>query len=143
MNQLGNILSELADCRFENIGSLFNDGDGSYFVGECVSPSFTWQTRDSLDLDRDPFEKEDDYLMSLISGFTLHVQELPRKPHTFIAPVPNMSDYSISLEIGAYASEYGGMCRRFKRLLHLGDMGLIREQVPSRINGPGNNCINL
>jgi hypothetical protein len=93
MSQLGAIMSELSDHHFGKIGSIFNDGNGSYFVGECLSPSLTWQERDSLELDRGPFNEERDYLISLILAFTSHAQELPLTPHTFFAPVPDMLDY--------------------------------------------------
>ncbi|KAF4439463.1 Protein-glutamate O-methyltransferase SPCC1393.13 [Fusarium austroafricanum] len=96
MSQLGAIMSELSDRRFEKIGSIFNDGNGSYFVAECLSPSLTWQERDSLDLDRGPFDEEHDYFMSFISAFTSHAQELQLTPHTFFAPVPDMLDYKTS-----------------------------------------------
>ncbi|KAF4978223.1 hypothetical protein FZEAL_5328 [Fusarium zealandicum] len=93
MSQLGTIMSELSDHRFEKIGSIFNDGNGGYFVGECLSPSLTWQERDSLDLERGPFDEEHDYFKSLISAFTSHAQELPLTPHVFFAPVPDIQDY--------------------------------------------------
>jgi hypothetical protein len=67
MSQLGAFMSELSTHQFDRIGSLFQDGDASYAVGECLSPSLTWQERDSLELDRGPFITEHDYLVSLIS----------------------------------------------------------------------------
>ncbi|EXL65931.1 hypothetical protein FOPG_17868 [Fusarium oxysporum f. sp. conglutinans race 2 54008] len=93
MSQLGAMMSELSIHRFKKIGSLFDDGNGSYAVGECLSPSLTWQERDSLELDRGPFNQESDYFVSLISAFTSHAQELSLTPHTFFAPVPDMLDY--------------------------------------------------
>ena len=93
MSQLGAIMSELSRHSFGEIGSIFNDENGGYFVGECLSPSLTWQERDSLELDRGPFREERDYLISLISAFTSHAEELPLTPHTFFAPVPDMLDY--------------------------------------------------
>ncbi|KAF5669496.1 kinase-like domain-containing protein [Fusarium circinatum] len=93
MSQLGAFMSELSAHRFDRIGSLFRDGDTNYAVGECLSPSLTWQERDSLELDRGPFNNEHDYLASLISAFTSHAKELSLTPHTFFAPVPDMVDY--------------------------------------------------
>ncbi|KAF5637892.1 kinase-like domain protein [Fusarium sp. NRRL 52700] len=93
MSQLGAFMSELSAHRFDTIGSLFRDGDTNYAVGECLSPSLTWQERDSLELDRGPFNTEHDYLITLISAFTSHAQELSLTPHTFFAPVPDMVDY--------------------------------------------------
>ncbi|RKL50621.1 hypothetical protein BFJ72_g74 [Fusarium proliferatum] len=93
MRQLGAFMSELSTHRFDSIGSLFREGDASYVVGECLSPSLTWQERDSLELDRGPFNNEHDYLVSLISAFTSHAKELSLTPHVFFAPVPDMVDY--------------------------------------------------
>ncbi|KAJ3539249.1 hypothetical protein NM208_g5564 [Fusarium decemcellulare] len=93
ISQLGAMMSELSIHPFEKIGSLFDDGNGNYAVGECLSPSLTWQERDSLELDRGPFNEEGDYFISLISAFTSHAQELSLTPHTFFAPVPDMLDY--------------------------------------------------
>ncbi|CZR37879.1 uncharacterized protein FPRO_06930 [Fusarium proliferatum ET1] len=93
MRQLGAFMSELSTHRFDRIGSLFRDADASYVVGECLSPSLTWQERDSLELDRGPFNNEHDYLVSLISAFTSHAKELSLTPHVFFAPVPDMVDY--------------------------------------------------
>ncbi|KAI1064025.1 hypothetical protein LB506_005725 [Fusarium annulatum] len=93
MRQLGAFMSELSTHRFDSIGSLFREGDASYAVGECLSPSLTWQERDSLELDISPFNNEQDYLVSLISAFTSHAKELSLTPHVFFAPVPDMADY--------------------------------------------------
>ncbi|KAK0621130.1 hypothetical protein B0T17DRAFT_591075 [Bombardia bombarda] len=82
MSQLGAIMSELSNHRFGEIGSIFREENGKYSIRECLSPSLTWQERDSLKLDRGPFHEEHDYLVSLISAFTSHAQELPLTPHT-------------------------------------------------------------
>lgn len=93
VNQLGAFMSELYRHRFNRIGSLFQAGDASSAVGECLSPSLTWQDRDSLEMDRGPFKTERDYLVSIISAFTSHAKELSLTPHVFFAPVPDMGDY--------------------------------------------------
>lgn len=93
MEQLGSIMAELSEHRFTKIGSLFGDGNGDYIVGECLSPSLTWQEKDSLDLNRGPLHQEHDYLASLISAFTSHARELPLTPHFFYAPVPDDLHY--------------------------------------------------
>ncbi|KAF7553637.1 hypothetical protein G7046_g7046 [Stylonectria norvegica] len=104
MSQLGAIMAELSDHRFGEIGSLFNDENGSCLVGECLSPGLTWQERDSLDLDRGPFRDERDYLMTLISALTSHMKELPHPNHHLCAPLPNVRDYEIKDNyIAAYA----------------------------------------
>jgi hypothetical protein len=70
MKQLGVIMSRLWNVRFDKIGLLFEDVWG-FSVGECVSPVFTWQSRDSIEaeIDRGPFPQEEDYFRSLISIF--------------------------------------------------------------------------
>ncbi|KAF4495878.1 kinase-like domain [Fusarium agapanthi] len=93
MSQLGAFMSELSAHPFDRIGCLFRDGNTNYVVGECLSPSLTWQERDSLELDRGPFNSEHDYLASLILAFTSHAKELSPTPHTFFAPIPDMVDY--------------------------------------------------
>ncbi|KAI5459664.1 hypothetical protein BGZ63DRAFT_473363 [Mariannaea sp. PMI_226] len=145
MSQLGAIMSELSDHPFQRIGSIFTNGNGNYFIGECLSPSLTWQERDSLDLDRGPFEEEHDYLLSLISAFTSHAQELPLTPHIFLAPVPDMLDYK-SLE------SYRKAGRRWNDFVAIGQKTdhsknilfysiaaqLLREMVPHLSSGVRN-----
>ena len=94
MKQLAAIMEQLSKIRFEKIGSLFEDGDGHYSIGECLSPSLLWQWRDELDgIDRGPFIEEDRYLDSLASAFVSHARELPLRPHAFFAPIPDPSEY--------------------------------------------------
>lgn len=93
IGQLGSIMAELSDHRFDEIGSLFNDGNGGCVIGECLSPSFTWQERDSLDLNRGPFHQEHHYLLSLIEAFTSHARQLPLTPHIFYDPVPDKQHF--------------------------------------------------
>ncbi|KAF5538173.1 RNase H domain-containing protein [Fusarium phyllophilum] len=94
MAQLGTIMSRLSDTHFDKIGSLFQDSNGNYFVGECLSPSLLWQHRDELEaIDRGPFDSESQYLRSLISAFTAHAEELPLTPHSFFAPIPDPFEY--------------------------------------------------
>lgn len=145
MNQLGTIMSELSDCRFEKIGSIFNDGNGGYFVGECLSPSLTWQERDSLDLARGPFDEEHDYLMSLISAFTSHAQELPLTPHTFFAPVPDMLDYKSIASYQKAVSRWNDFVAIGQKVDHSKNMLLfsiagqfLREMIPRLLSGVRN-----
>ncbi|KJZ73728.1 hypothetical protein HIM_06846 [Hirsutella minnesotensis 3608] len=94
MRQLGAIMAQLSILHFDSIGSLIQDSDNNYVVGECLSPTLLWQWRDSIEgLDRGPFRKEVQYLDSLISAFTSHAMELPLTPHVFFAPVPDHSEY--------------------------------------------------
>ncbi|KAG5750275.1 hypothetical protein H9Q69_007033 [Fusarium xylarioides] len=94
MAQLGTIMSHLSDIHFDKIGSLFQDNNGDYVVGECLSPSLLWQHRDELeDIDRGPFDSESQYLRSLISAFTAHAKELSLTPHSFFAPIPDPFEY--------------------------------------------------
>ncbi len=95
MKQLGSIMAQLSMLRFDMIGSLFEDSDGRYVVGECLSPALLWQRRDSLEgIERGPFLREDQYLDSLVSAFTFHATELELTPHAFFAPIPDYSEYS-------------------------------------------------
>jgi hypothetical protein len=95
MSQLGTIMSRLSRVHFDEIGSLFEDKDGNFSVGECLSPVLTWQSRDSVDaeINRGPFTQEDCYLGSLISALTTHAEELPLTPYLFFSPLPEQSDY--------------------------------------------------
>lgn len=95
MGQLGAITWQLSQLRLDKIGSLFQDDDGHYTVGECLSPSLTWQHRDLLEeVDRGPFDGECAYFKSLISAYISHAQELPLTPHAFFAPFPDESEYT-------------------------------------------------
>ncbi|KAF5234209.1 hypothetical protein FANTH_12246 [Fusarium anthophilum] len=95
MNQLGAIMSRLSKVHFDKIGSLFEDDTGGFSVGECLSPVFTWQSRDSLGtkIERGPFTDEIPYLQSLISTFTAHAEELPLTPYLFFSSLPKPADY--------------------------------------------------
>lgn len=94
MRQLGAISGKLLETRLEKVGSIFEDDEGNYQVGECLSPSLIWQWRDSLEgIDRGPFSRDSEYLGSLISAFTPHAQELPLSPNVFFAPMPSQSEY--------------------------------------------------
>ncbi|KAI0395605.1 kinase-like domain-containing protein [Xylariaceae sp. FL0594] len=95
MRQLGTIMAELSEHRFDKIGSLFDNeaGSGTPSVGECLSPCLAWQSRDEVELERGPFSNEPDYLCAQISAFTTHVEELNLHPHLFIAPDPYRRDY--------------------------------------------------
>ena len=94
MSQLGTIMSCLLMIRFDKIGSVYKDGDGNYFIGECLSPSLLWQWRDTLQgIDRGPFYKESQYFNSLISAFISHAKELSLTPHSFFAPIPDPFEY--------------------------------------------------
>lgn len=45
MAQLGTIMSRLLDTHFDKIGSLSQDSNGIYSIGECLSSSLLWQHR--------------------------------------------------------------------------------------------------
>lgn len=95
LNQLGRIMSSLLKPRFDKIGSLFQNEEGKYYIGECLSPSLLWQLRDTLpDIARGPFDKEDQYFGSLISAFVSHAKSLSIAPHGFFAPIPNLMEYA-------------------------------------------------
>ncbi|KAF5551063.1 altered inheritance of mitochondria [Fusarium mexicanum] len=95
MNQLGAIMCCLSNVHFNKIGSLLEDNTGGFSVGECLSPLFTWQSRDSLEteIERGPLTDETLYLQSLVSTFTAHAEELPLTPYLFFSPLPKPADY--------------------------------------------------
>lgn len=95
MRQLGVIMSELTQLPMDQIGSLFEDDQGNFYTGECLSPSLLWQSRDSLEtiIDRGPFSGEEQYLESLISTYKAHAHELFMNPHAFFAPLPDSLEY--------------------------------------------------
>ncbi|KAF7560258.1 hypothetical protein G7046_g3883 [Stylonectria norvegica] len=95
MRQLGTIMARLSEIRFDKIGSISEDDQGRFHIGECLSPSLVWQWRDSLDAvtDRGPFPEECHYLNSLILAFTSHAKDLPLNPHVFFAPLPDSLEY--------------------------------------------------
>lgn len=94
MKQLGAIMSRLLAIRFTEIGSLFQDYEGNCSIGECLSPSLLWQSRDTLQgIDRGPFHNESQYFGSLTSAFVAHSRELSLVPHSFFASVPDPLEY--------------------------------------------------
>lgn len=61
MRQLGQLTCRLLEHPFSKLGSLFKR-DGEYVVEECLSPTFTWNSRDSLsEAARGPFDNEKAY----------------------------------------------------------------------------------
>ncbi|CAK7271447.1 hypothetical protein SEPCBS119000_004609 [Sporothrix epigloea] len=88
-------MSHLAEMHFDKIGSLVQDENGNYSIGECLSPALNWKLRDKLeDIDRGPFDHESQYFRSLISIFVTHAKEMYLGPHVFFAPTPRLSEYS-------------------------------------------------
>lgn len=61
------MISDLSDHYFEKIGSLINDKTGHSSIVRYLSPSFTWQERDSLELGRGLFNEKFGYIKSLVS----------------------------------------------------------------------------
>ncbi|KAF5979717.1 RNase H domain-containing protein [Fusarium coicis] len=87
-------MSRLLDTHFDKIGSLSQDSNGIYSIGECQSSSLLWQHRDEREgINRGPVDRESQYLRSLISAFTTHAEELPLTPHSFLAPIPDPFEY--------------------------------------------------
>jgi hypothetical protein len=114
MRQLGGIASQLLNLRFNKIGSLFEEA-GEYRVGKCFSPAFIFHDRDTLgdDIQRGPFEHDNDYYETLLSVFLLHVQELRLQHNVFFAPVPMLKDFKTSL------SRRSASCR-WEDFVHVG-----------------------
>lgn len=94
MRQLGAIILQLLNLRFDKIGSLFEE-DGEYRVGDCLSPALIWHERDSWedDISRGPYQYTHEYLESLVSAFLIHITKLPLEKHVFFAPIPEAREY--------------------------------------------------
>ncbi|KAH7309125.1 hypothetical protein B0I35DRAFT_441487 [Stachybotrys elegans] len=137
LTQLGVIMSELSEHRFDKIGSLFQDEEGNYVVGECLAPPFIVEERDSLDIERGPFKQECDYLTSLVEAVKLHAQKLPLEPYLFFAPSLRHTDYdSVESywEASSRCSEFvavGQKAAQSKNMLHYIIAGqLLHEMIP-------------
>lgn len=87
MRQLGELAYELSRLRLDKIGSLFEE-TGGFVVKECLTRGFVWRGRDSLDIERGPFNGELAYYASLASAIRMHAQELPMDTYLFSAPIP-------------------------------------------------------
>ncbi|KFY81725.1 hypothetical protein V500_11144 [Pseudogymnoascus sp. VKM F-4518 (FW-2643)] len=96
MQQLGRIVSQLSNLRFNKLGSLFQEA-GEYRVGKCLSPAFIFHDRETLgDVERGPFKHDEEYYQALISVFLLHVQELRLQHNVFFAPIPILEGFETS-----------------------------------------------
>ena len=136
MRQLGEIVYELSRLRLDKIGSLFEETNG-YVVEECLAPGFVWRGRDSLDIDRSPFDRELAYYESLISATKMHAQELPMETHLFSAPIPTPSEFSnwTSYQTAAdrwndFAKVGGKIDSGKNRLDYCILSGLVKEMIP-------------
>ncbi|KAM3522836.1 hypothetical protein NHJ13051_005439 [Beauveria bassiana] len=131
--------------RFDKIGSVFEDGRGSYVVGECLSPALIWQHRDSLEdtaVERGPFPYDSQYLASLISAFVGHAKELSLSPHVFFAPIPYEGDYLTWSSYRAAANRWndhvavGAKVESSKNVLDFCLAGQVLQQMIPRISMP-------
>ncbi|KAM3528035.1 hypothetical protein MY4038_006095 [Beauveria bassiana] len=145
MRQLGAIMGRLSRLRFDKIGSVFEDGRGSYVVGECLSPALIWQHRDSLEdtaIERGPFPYDSQYLASLISAFVGHAKELSLSPHVFFAPIPYEGDYLTWSSYRAAANRWndyvavGAKVESSKNVLDFCLAGQVLQQMIPRISMP-------
>ncbi|KAI9155781.1 hypothetical protein HJFPF1_08370 [Paramyrothecium foliicola] len=141
MFQLGSFAAMLSTHRFEKIGSLFEDENG-YTIKQCLSPSHTCYDRDTLTIDRGPFDKESDYFLSLIEAHTMHAKKLPLDTHCFSAPLPipddylTWSDYKISSDRWNDFMTVGDKISSSKnRLDYCAASQLAKEMIPSLTSG--------
>ncbi|PQK14238.1 hypothetical protein BB8028_0004g11680 [Beauveria bassiana] len=143
--QLGAVMGRLSMLRFDKIGSVFEDGRGSYVVGECLSPALIWQHRDSLEdnaVERGPFTYDGQYLASLISAFVGHAKELSLSPHVFFAPIPYEGDYSTWSSYRAAANRWNdyvavvAKVESSKNVLDFCLAGQVLQQMIPRISMP-------
>ncbi|KIH90281.1 hypothetical protein SPBR_00623 [Sporothrix brasiliensis 5110] len=139
MSQLGSIMCRLSELRFNKIGSLFEDSDGNYFVGECLSPTLLWQWRDRLEvMERGPFDDESQYFGSQISAMVEHAKQLRMSPHSFFAPIPdpleyrNWSDYREATDLWNDFCSLGDKIESSENRLSFCIAGqLLRDMIPS------------
>jgi hypothetical protein len=107
MDQLGAITTQLSQLRFDKIGSLYQDKAGNYKIGECLSPSLTWQHRDELeDVNCGLYDNGCAYLESLISAYISYAKELAMTPHAFFAPIPIDEEYTTRESCSAAVSRW-------------------------------------
>ncbi|KAJ5950910.1 uncharacterized protein N7479_009323 [Penicillium vulpinum] len=93
MYQLGRIAWKLAQVRFGQIGSIYEQ-NGFFVIGECLSKGHIQHRRHSLKgISRGPFINENDFYTSLIGALIRHAETLPLVHHCFTAPVPSRNDY--------------------------------------------------
>ncbi|KAJ6151673.1 hypothetical protein N7470_006801 [Penicillium chermesinum] len=97
LSQLGRITWNLAQLRFDKIGSLFEENE-SFNIKECLSRGHMMHERFSLSIPRGPFTSKDEFYDSLISAFSEHAEVLPLSHHCFIAPVPSQGEYPCKLQ---------------------------------------------
>ncbi|VUC26444.1 unnamed protein product [Clonostachys rosea] len=142
MHQLGIIVAKLSQLRFDRIGSLFED-EGGYTIKTCLSMAHTCYGRDSLTLERGPFETDVDYYKSLTSISILHAQQLPMTPHCLFASIPAPDDFS-------KWSDYSISINRWNDFMAIGDKTdscrnrmdcciasqLAQEMIPSLVSQP-------
>lgn len=96
MQQLGGVVSQLLNLRFNKLGSIFLEA-GEYHVQKCLSPAFIFQDRETLrDVKQGPFTHDDEYYQALISVFLRHAQELRLQHNVFFAPIPSLKEFETS-----------------------------------------------
>lgn len=94
LSQLGAITWKLSQLRFDKIGSLFEENDGSFQIKKCLSRGHVEHDRYILEeIPRGPFTSETDFYNSLVSAFSEHAEILQLSHHCFVAPVPSQDDY--------------------------------------------------
>ncbi|EGD93150.1 protein kinase subdomain-containing protein [Trichophyton tonsurans CBS 112818] len=114
LSQLGSITWQLSQLRFEEIGSLFEEGDGHFQVGSCLSRGLVDFDRDSLnELPRGPFSCENEYVDALVSAFLQHTECLQLHHHCFFAPLPTRKRYDDD-------REYRRACEQWNNFITLG-----------------------
>ncbi|EXL61151.1 hypothetical protein FOCG_00356 [Fusarium oxysporum f. sp. radicis-lycopersici 26381] len=132
-------MSHLSQAPFNKIETLFEDDNGGFSFGECLSPVLTWQSRDALetDIEQGPFAEESSYLQSLISALTSHAEELPLTLYLFFSPLPKPADYPTWDSFRAATDRRGdfiGVCDKLEgsknRLDYCIAGQLLEEMVP-------------
>lgn len=94
LSQLGAVTWKLSQVRFDKIGSLLEENDGSFQIKECLSRRHVLHDRYVLEeIPRGPFTSEKDFYNSLISAFSEHAEILQLSHHCFVARVPSQEAY--------------------------------------------------
>ena len=94
LSQLGAITWKLSQLRFDKIGSLFEEKDGSFQIEESLSRGHVEHDRYILEeIPRGPFTSETNFYDGLISAFSEHAEILQSSHHCFVAPVPSQDYY--------------------------------------------------
>lgn len=94
LRQLGKFAWQLAQHRFDQLGSLFSTGVDSFALGKCLSRGHVLHDRYRPGVINGPFNKPAPYWESLFAAFRDQMESVgPRAPHCFVAPKLKTTDF--------------------------------------------------